>query len=143
MMLKFERGTLLSCAIWLYFIVGITLYHLNVAWVNSFDFFFLGVFLPMVLSVCYVVDRIWYRDPPRPKTSRWVIGPYGMAHHRRLKECPPQNPSTGKHDWPLEPTIMFCARQPLLASSGHPEVPAQHKSIARAQAIAAFAALFN
>jgi hypothetical protein len=77
---------------WLYFIVAIIPYvYLNVAWVNTFDFLF-GLFLLIVLSVWYVVNRIRYRDPSRPRTSRWGIGPWEMVYRRGSDECPPQHP---------------------------------------------------
>jgi hypothetical protein len=92
MILRFKASTLLAAAMWLYFIVAIILYvYLNVAWVNTFDFLF-GAFFLVILSVWYVIDRIRYRDPSRPRTSRWAIGPYGMICRRGSGECPPQNP---------------------------------------------------
>lgn len=76
MEMKIKTAWLLVCAWWIYFITALVLYiHFKVAWVNTFDALG-GAALTFLLSVWYVVDRIRYRGG-RPRTSRWLIGPYG------------------------------------------------------------------
>lgn len=89
--MKLKGSTILGCAIWVYFIVGVVLYvGFNVAWVKTFDFVF-GFVIVIALSVWYVVDRIRYHDPSRPNTSHWGITPYGWIYRRRSHESPPRH----------------------------------------------------
>ncbi len=80
--MKIKPGWWIACAWWIYFITAMFLYgYLKVSWVNTLDLL-LGFAALLVLSVWYIVDRIRYRDPSRPRKCGWVIGSYGDFRRR-------------------------------------------------------------
>jgi hypothetical protein len=90
--MKLKGTTLIGSAYSIYFITAVILsVYFNVSWINTFDFL-AGFVLLLGLSLWYVVDKIRYSDPSRPRKSRWTITSYGWPY-RRYKECPPHNPN--------------------------------------------------
>jgi hypothetical protein len=81
--MKISTGWLITALAWAYFVTALFLYiYLKIAWVNTLDVL-LGFAVLVAFSAWFVIDRFRYRDPSSPRTSKWVLGPYGDIRRRK------------------------------------------------------------